>query len=60
MLKAFVKAQKSRAYFKRYQVKFKRRRGVLFVCFVPLYSMYVLLVAYFVCNCDFIYCRGKN
>lgn len=26
MLQAFVKAQKSRAYFKRYQVKFKRRR----------------------------------
>ena len=24
---AFVKAQKTRAYFKRYQVKFKRRRG---------------------------------
>ena len=29
----FVKAQKSKAYFKRFQVKFKRRRGMLFQFF---------------------------
>lgn len=27
-LQAFAKAQKTKAYFKRYQVKFKRRRGI--------------------------------
>ena len=30
-MQAFVKAQKSKAYFKRFQVKFKRRRGIAFV-----------------------------
>lgn len=29
VFQVFVRAQKSKAYFKRYQVKFKRRRGIV-------------------------------
>ena len=29
-----MKAQKTKAYFKRFQVKFKRRRGIVIYCIV--------------------------
>lgn len=36
LLQGFVKVVKNKAYFKRYQVKFRRRRGIL-KCFIDLF-----------------------
>uniref|UniRef100_A0A2P2MT65 Uncharacterized protein n=1 Tax=Rhizophora mucronata TaxID=61149 RepID=A0A2P2MT65_RHIMU len=39
---AFVKAQKTKAYFKRFQVKFKRRRGIVVVSHYHEYAFSLL------------------
>lgn len=59
MYQAFVKAQKSKAYFKRYQVKYKRRRGIrssLWLWKLHVISIIRLLLKYSPC----VFADGKT
>lgn len=44
LFQAFVKAQKTKAYFKRFQVKFKRRRGISSVLYVTKLHCFLIFL----------------